>query len=531
MQPIPESELIHVSGLGDYKPLSIAWLMSIGVHLIIFLSAVFWLNEEKGDVNRNNDQQLHLILAMPESTRDTGRDKKITRPSTAKLTNKRSEAQNRNQLMNLEVASEPQPQPKKHQIETKTQTALREETSVLKPLEASGSDAVIAVASSVSVKSFQPTRATTVDMPNEQQKMLQQHLIELRKELTPSTPEAIPLQWSHDNQLFSASVTHIRAQNNTEHDSVLVEIRTQVDGVNMSAKMKMKRLAFSHYAQIINRWDPDVSISRDEIDGRFHANSKIIVDAQRKKKPKFNGKVTTTSSIKIVGYGPKSVIFEGGYKTGARRISFPKRLTPQFSNKHLQATVFDQNATITFSETGGFYWFNNATPHQVNYQPKMNLAQHLLAHDKVTLSVKGIVNGTVVVYARQKIIIAGDLIYSNNPEGNPQSMDFLGLISERYIEVAPPDITGSGDLTINAAIYARRRFQVKNISRRGHALLSIYGSLTAGTLSATEPRFATLIRFDKRFEKIRLPDFPVTDQYELETWNPQWQIHASNNVN
>jgi hypothetical protein len=52
----------------------------------------------------------------------------------------------------------------------------------------------------------------------------------------------------------------------------------------------------------------------------------------------------------------------------------------------------------------------------------------------------------------------------------------------------------------------------------------IYGSLTAGTVSRTEPRFATRIEFDPRFEHARPPGFPQTDRYEIETWDGRWRL-------
>ncbi len=535
MQPIPRSELIHVPGLGDYKPLSIAWLVSVGAHIIFCIGALIWLSNEANYAARDSNAQLRVIIAIPESTRDSGRDENVTEPKIEKSIDTPIdipvETLKENDPQQREPSIRPAPQPQKHRIQPLKQTIVSAENLNFEPPTIDNPDTVVILASSSPVKLLTSIPKVTVEMASEQQQMLKQHLDELLEKLTPATTESNQVRWRQGNQRYDASIKHVRAQNNTELDYALVEIRTQVDGVIMSATMTMKRLAFSHYAQIIDRWDPDVSISRDEIDGRFHANSKIMIDAQRQRKPKFNGKVTTTSTIKMRGFGRKSTIFEGGFETRVKKIALPKKLRPNLSENSSAAKIFDQDSTVTFNETGGFYWFNNKTPEQVNYQPKIDRVQRLVAKDKATLSVKGIVNGTMVVYAPQKIIIAGDLLYADNPEHNPQSTDFLGLISERYVEVAPPHITGTGDLTINAAIYARRRFQIKHISRRGHALLSIYGSLTAGTLSATEPRFATLIRFDKRFEKRRLPDFPMTDNYELESWNPKWEIDQTRNIN
>jgi hypothetical protein len=63
---------------------------------------------------------------------------------------------------------------------------------------------------------------------------------------------------------------------------------------------------------------------------------------------------------------------------------------------------------------------------------------------------------------------------------------------------------------------------------RGNATLFIYGSLTAGSMSASEPRYATRIEFDPRFEQVRLPGFPMTNHYEIEAWDAHWE-HAGSN--
>ena len=85
-------------------------------------------------------------------------------------------------------------------------------------------------------------------------------------------------------------------------------------------------------------------------------------------------------------------------------------------------------------------------------------------------------------------------------------------------------MTGRGDLHVQAAIYARRRFAVRNYRRSDDATLYVYGSVTAGSLTATEPRFSTELKFDTRLEGARPPQFPVTDRYEVEEWDGNWRI-------
>ena len=55
------------------------------------------------------------------------------------------------------------------------------------------------------------------------------------------------------------------------------------------------------------------------------------------------------------------------------------------------------------------------------------------------------------------------------------------------------------------------------------AELLILGSLTAGTIMETEPRYATKLDYDKRFEYLRPANFPMTRRYEVDSWDQDWQ--------
>ena len=135
----------------------------------------------------------------------------------------------------------------------------------------------------------------------------------------------------------------------------------------------------------------------------------------------------------------------------------------------------------------------------------------------------GTVSGTVLIYSPARIVIDGDLVYAHDPRSDASSKDYVGLVSDNYVEIARPRVTGPGDLEIDAAVYARRRFIVTDENAAGNGTLIIYGSLTAGSLSATEPRYATRVVFDARFEQLRPPGFPMTNRYEIEAWDAHWK--------
>ena len=339
------------------------------------------------------------------------------------------------------------------------------------------------------------------------------------------------LTWRHKGQEYLAKFTQVPAKNDMGIERVIVEVSTEENGRRLSTEMRMKRLAFSSYAQFVNRWEPDVQFHNDELDGRFHSNSEINLAYSRKVQPQFHGAVTTTARrINVTqsrGRVGRDQIFIGGVQTGVRAIHLPKRFFP-FANEadvaDDQVHRFEEDVRITFYADGSYGWQAVGSESPQHKAAISENASYLIAGKKVRLYVKGTVNGKVLVYSPERIVIEDDLVYAQDPIETPDADDYLGLASDKYVDIAPQDITGPGDLVINAAIYAKRRFAVKGYRSRGNALLHIYGSLTAGSLSATEPRYHTKIQFDQRLEQLRPPGFPITDRYEVESSDSSWKV-------
>ncbi len=143
----------------------------------------------------------------------------------------------------------------------------------------------------------------------------------------------------------------------------------------------------------------------------------------------------------------------------------------------------------------------------------------------MTLEVNGTVKGTVLVYTPGRIVITHDLRYAHDPR-EPGAGDYLGLVAERSVEIGEPDVTGPGDLEVYASIYACGLFAVRSFRSRRAGKLVIYGSLAAGSLTATEPRYATSVHFDQRLTTMRAPGFPLSDRYELESTVGEWHTVA-----
>src|SRR5690606_22549566 len=223
-------------------------------------------------------------------------------------------------------------------------------------------------------------------------------------------------------------------------------------------------------------------------------------------------------------------VFLGGIETRTPRIALPRRFAP------LEALAADAGNVVELERDSRITFFADGTyeiepvggrrcggPGGTRLRAALGASPtYFVAAEKCTVAVKGTVNGKVLVYSPVEIVIEGDLVYADDPRRKAQSDDYLGLVSDGTVEVADPDVTGPGDLTVQAAIYAKRLFAVRRYSRGGRATLTLYGSLTAGSLTATEPRYRTKLEFDPRLEHARPPSFPMTDRYELASWDGTW---------
>lgn len=334
--------------------------------------------------------------------------------------------------------------------------------------------------------------------------------------------------WEQDGKQYSAVLVRQRANEGTALERVTAQVSASDHGRQLTTLINLNRLAFSQFTQMVDRWDPMVQLHDDEIVGRFHTNSRFNLLYDSRTAPKFLGKVTTTArsfNSESSGRRRDSDIFRGGIETGASSIDLPESLQPfEWAPREEGARVHElaSDTHIRFFGDGSYTWRtkDSAEPKYLN-EPSLRPI-YFLAAKQTTLHVQGVIAGKVLVYSPHRIVIEGSLTYAHDPREVRNAPDFLGLVSDRYVEIAPPGVTGGGDLEIDAAIFAGRRFTVTSIDHPRSATLRIYGSLAAGTLSATEPRYATKIDYDDRFERRRPPGFPSTNRYEVADWDGQW---------
>jgi hypothetical protein len=336
------------------------------------------------------------------------------------------------------------------------------------------------------------------------------------------------LAWRDAGQDYTAVLKQVPATDAMGMEQLLVELTTQRDGQRLVAQLRMNRIAFSNFAQFIDRWDPQVQIHDDLIDGRFHSNTEIRVSREHGVQPVFNGKVTVAAGDVRddgVGFVNRRTMFPEGIETRVRRIVLPSRAAA-FDDGAVPADRVRRivrNSLLTFRADGTFesQFLEDGAAAEAGALGEEPF--YIVADEGVDLHVRGTVNGKVLVYSPEHIVIVDDVRYSMNPwlQG---ADDYLGLVAERTVEIDGPEVTGPGDLTIHASIYARNRFAVRDYRSRSSGTLVVYGSVTAGSISATEPRYSTRIEFDDRLTTMRAPGFPLSNRYELDSFSGEWRV-------
>ena len=366
----------------------------------------------------------------------------------------------------------------------------------------------------------------TIVVPGMDKSTFMQRLARLAEDLV-KTPQA-HVTWEQEGKQYTATMILERAQDGIKFDRVIAEISADHHGKQLTTRVNLKRLAFSHFTQMIDRWDPMVQLHDDEIVGRFHINSQFSLLYDRRVAPKFLGKVTTAASsfsAQSSGRSREADIFRGGIETRAGRIALPHDVQPfAWAARDAEAHIYElvNDTDIRFFPDGSYMWRDHkAQPAQYRNEPSSQPV-YFIAAPTATLYVQGVVSGTIVIYSPRRIVVEGSLTYAHDPRHVPNSRDYLGLVSDKYIEVASPSITGPGDLDIHAAIFAGRRFIVTDTDHGRPATLRIYGSLSAGSISESEPRYATKVEYDSRFEQQRPPGFPSTNRFAAEDWDGQW---------
>lgn len=319
------------------------------------------------------------------------------------------------------------------------------------------------------------------------------------------------------NDTLDASVE--RASDLTGLSHIDVAVTRQIEGEPHQIRIRLQERALSHYAKFINRWDADVTLGNDRVDGRFHANSEVNFESLSNPRSQFNGEVTIARRQALTRRVRESSMFAAGVRTGTGRIALPQTAFPShWLESGADVLTLSEDTRLDFQGAAGIVWTDMDNGEQGRVLvPEAGLI--IAGTDRARFELSGDVAGRVLVYSPQRQMITGNLLYVDATE---TSDDYLALISDGSIEIASSTVTGPGDLRIDAALFARDRFSVRRFSDRHQGVLHVYGALVAGSVSATEPRYSTHIEYDPRFEHSRPPAFPGTGLFDVRDWEQHW---------
>ena len=370
--------------------------------------------------------------------------------------------------------------------------------------------------------------AVVAQVPQPEKVMITKSVTRLAQKLLDTNLTNSELSWSQEGKQYTARLIRQPAPDSTGLEQVIAEVMTERDGKRMKTRLSMKRLAFSHFTQLVNFWDPNIRLHNDVIDGRFHSNTEIGLAFSGGVEPRFFGKVTTSAANmtydSAFGSRRKKEVFQGGVETRTERVLLPRDMPDVVAGGDpADRRTFTSDTRVIFNPDGSYVWraANGSGPLE---RAEPSQRPRFIVGDKgAKLFVSGTVSGIFTVYSPTDIEIENDLVYDQDPRETVMSRDFLALISGRDIRVASAQITGAGNLHVHAALFARRRFMIESVANGKPGTLFMLGSLTAGTIMETEPRYATKMDYDKRFEYLRPANFPMTRRYEVDSWDGDWQ--------
>ena len=408
-------------------------------------------------------------------------------------------------------------------------TQLAEAAAFVEPVQAAGEVLTTTAESGNQVPLIaEPVpEATAEAMPQPKQVMLTRNVQQVAMKLLDTNATASTISWQQDGQQYSARVLRQPAVDSTGLEQVIAEIMTSKDGKRLKTRLSLKRLAFSHFTQLVNSWDPNIQMHDDVIDGRFHSNTEFGLTTMGGVTPKFFGKVTTaapTLTYSSINSRRIADVFQGGAETRTDRVTLPRDMPDVTSGgDDTDRHVFTDDTRIIFNPDGSFAWRFASGEGELHRGAPSQKPQYLIGEKNAKLYVRGTVSGIFTVYSPNDIEIEDDIVYLKDPRQTVLSRDYLALISGRDIRIAAGEVTGPGDLNVHAAVFAKRRFITEGTKHGKPSTMFIYGSLTAGTILETEPRYATKLDYDKRFEYLRPASFPMTRRYEVDSWDQDWK--------
>ena len=226
--------------------------------------------------------------------------------------------------------------PEPHQIDKLDQTTVPDEPAADVASAPQDSAVVTTVAENErqAPARIEPAHAQSQEapIPSSQQAMLTERVLRWTQGLQDTDLTQDHMAWEDDGLHYTAVLKRQPSTDDMGIERDIVEIATEQQGKRLRTQVQMKRLAFSHFTQLVDRWDTEIQLHDDEIAGRFHSNSEILLGYDRKVTPRFLGKVTTAArGFGIASWSSRKrrdEIFPAGLETRVGRIELPEKFVP-----------------------------------------------------------------------------------------------------------------------------------------------------------------------------------------------------------
>ena len=310
---------------------------------------------------------------------------------------------------------------------------------------------------------------------------------------------------------------------------VLLYSEVNYEGVELSTEVLLQRDAFSKYSYFTDYEPSNIYFfSGDELSGPVHTNGTMNIAGD----PTFNGMVTSPNTWRGMSGRTNNPQFLGGSNFSSATRTPPNsyqlsQLRSSANSGGLTYTdpiyaLFNDNATVTIYENPGTYAQTQNTIALSSFNGVISSSEKVYT--------KGVVNGQVTLHSEDDIEIMGDITYYNDPSSDANSLDLLGIVSEKDVIVdqnAHLD-NGTQDLNIHASIMALdNSFSVENYNYGGaRGVLNLLGGLiqqrrgAVGTFSGNSVAsgFSKSYEYDERLLSMFPPSFPREQWFSVVYW-------------
>ena len=329
----------------------------------------------------------------------------------------------------------------------------------------------------------------------------------------------------------------------------------EYNGFTKDVIVKLKPSSYAKFAWYIDNMSSKIFVDGDTVYGPFHSQSTLNIGGS----PVFYGKVTTQRGFspepnrwESNGFDPK---FYAGFSTGVdipftnADYSAQKAVALDGVNNFGGSSLFmNTDLWLTFNADGTVTYRTGSGSDSSTYSPPVtesltNFAPTGIVYlGKGNIYMSGTLSGQVSVVTGESsglgqgnVYAVGDITYNqasmqyagNNDYEPTSSTDMLGIMTTNNFIIAdiPPN---QHDVIIDASIFcAQGGVMAEDLNHiDDHGRLYITGGVVAAKEElivkidndGTFNGFRKHVVYDERFLLTGLPEFPLTESYEIVSW-------------